>query len=482
MHKSVQVNPCDFLQRNALTNPDGIFLESAGTKLLNSEALTYVEKIAFELRRVGLSPGALVALDLPSELTLLFTEALFHEALVGCVLPSRFGQHSEFQVDWVIGSDPEKQGSGHNFLLVDGKFLRQIEDNPVGTAPRTFPSPQTICRLVFTSGTTGKPKAVALSYEMIEFRSRMAATVWMRDPPFMSLLDASTVSGFFTFYSSVMEDRPYLAPGTMEHNVDLLKRKSIRSIKASPAQVAELVRQLESTQTRLPELRSAQIAGSVLPPSLATRLRERTGSKILNMYGSTEIGTVSARYLDSDDPFDAGFATPGSTIEIVDEFDQPLPAGKLGLIRCKRPLMTDGYFHDANSSNTNFKNGWFYPGDYGILQPGGSLTLGGRQSEFINAGGIKLDPVQLDLFAVALPHVLDACGFSYPDSSGMQQIGLAVVTSPHVDGQAIAASLEKAFGPAAPRLLVRVDEIPRNAMGKPLRAEIARHHTAPDIR
>ena len=283
MHKSVQVNPCDFLQRNALTNPDGIFLESAGTKLLNSEALTYVEKIAFELRRVGLSPGALVALDLPSELTLLFTEALFHEALVGCVLPSRFGQHSEFQVDWVIGSDPEKQGSGHNFLLVDGKFLRQIEDNPVGTAPRTFPSPQTICRLVFTSGTTGKPKAVALSYEMIEFRSRMAATVWMRDPPFMSLLDASTVSGFFTFYSSVMEDRPYLAPGTMEHNVDLLKRKSIRSIKASPAQVAELVRQLESTQTRLPELRSAQIAGSVLPPSLATRLRERTGCKILNM-------------------------------------------------------------------------------------------------------------------------------------------------------------------------------------------------------
>ena len=131
---------------------------------------------------------------------------------------------------------------------------------------------------------------------------------------------------------------------------------------------------------------------------------------------------------------------------------------------------------------SNFKNGWFYPGDYGILQPGGSLTLGGRQSEFINAGGIKLDPVQLDRFAVALPHVLDACGFSYPDSSGMQQIGLAVVTSPHVDGQGIASSLEKAFGPAAPRLLVRVDEIPRNAMGKPLRAEIARHHTAPDIR
>ena len=474
------MNPFDYLEHNARTNPDGLFLESAGTTFLNSEALTYVRKLAFELRRFSIPLGSLVALDLPSELALLFTEALFHEGLVGCVIPRAFGHRSDFEVDWVIGTDTQNQEQGHNFLLVDAKFLRHIQDHPVDVTPRAFSSSQEICRLVFSSGTTGKPKAVALSYEMIEFRSQMARSVWMRDAPFMSLLDASTVSGFFTFYASVMDGRPYLSPWTMEHNVDLLKRKSIRSIKASPTQVAGLVRQLELTETRLPDVRAAQIAGSVLPPSLAARLRERTGCEIFNMYGSTEVGTVSARYVDSDDPFDAGFATPGSTIEIVDESDQPLPIGQLGVVRCKRPSMSDEYFHDPNSSSTNFKNGWFYPGDYGVLQPDGSLSLRGRQSEFINAGGIKLDPVQLDLFAVSLPHILDACGFGYVDTSGLQQIGLAVVTSPQVDGNAVAASLEKAFGPAAPRLLARVDEIPRNAMGKPLRAELAQDYNAPN--
>jgi acyl-coenzyme A synthetase/AMP-(fatty) acid ligase len=295
----------------------------------------------------------------------------------------------------------------------------------------------------------------------------------------MSLLDASTVSGFFTFYASVAEGRPYLAPGTMAENITLLKRNSIKSIKTSPTQVAELVRQLDATDDRLPSIRAAQIAGSVLPPTLARRLRARTSCEIFNMYGSTEIGTVSARYTDSDDPFDAGLPTLDSIIEIVDETDQPVPVGELGRVRCKRPLMSEEYFHDPDASAASFKDGWFYPGDYGIIQPDGTLALRGRESEFINAGGVKLDPVQLDLFAVSLPQVTDACGFGFLDTFGLQQVGLALVTPPDADGKAIAAALQNAFGPAAPRIIVRVDEIPRNAMGKPLRTAFGERYAAP---
>jgi long-chain acyl-CoA synthetase len=474
-----EVNPFRHLEHNARENPLGVFIESVGTKLLNSEAVAYVQKIAFELRRLGIAPGALVALDLPTQLGLLFTEALFHEAVISCVLPRRYAQRVEFIVDWVISSRAEEEKVSANFLLVDASFLRQIELNPVGIRPRAYSSPKEICRLVFSSGTTGRPKAVPLTYEMIEFRSQMARAVWMRDAPFMSLLDASTVSGFFTFYASVVGGKPYLAPGTMAENITLLRRNSIKSIKTSPTQVAELVRQLDATDDRLPSIRAAQIAGSVLPPVLARRLRARTSCEIFNMYGSTEVGTVSARYTDSDDPFDAGFSTADSTIEIVDDSDQPVPAGEPGRVRCKRPLMSERYFHDPEASTASFKDGWFYPGDFGIIQPDGSLHLRGRQSEFINAGGVKLDPVQLDLFAVSLPQVMDACGFGYLDSSGLQQVGLALVTPPDADGKAIAAAIHKTFGQASPRIIVRVEEIPRNAMGKPLRSVFGERYAAP---
>ena len=477
MQTGEEVNPFRHLEHNARQDPNGVFIESVSTTLLYSEALAYVQKIAFELRRFGIGPGSLVAVDLPTQLGLLFTEALFHEAVISCVLPRQYSQRADFTIDWLISGRPEEHKVSANFLQVDPAFLRQIESNPVGVRSRAYASAQDICRLVFSSGTTGRPKAVPLTYEMIEFRSRMAREVWMRDAPFMSLLDASTVSGFFTFYASVADGRPYLAPATMAENITLLKRHAIKSIKTSPTQVAELVRQLEATDDRLPSIRAAQIAGSVLPVTLARRLRARTSSEIFNMYGSTEVGTVSARYTDSDDPFDAGLPTSGSTLEIVDESDQPVPAGVRGRVRCKRPLMSTGYFHDPDASAASFRDGWFYPGDYGTIQPDGTLTLRGRESEFINAGGVKVDPVQLDLFAVSLPGVTDACAFGYLDSAGLQQVGLALVTRPDVNGNALAAALQQAFGSASPRTIVRVEEIPRNAMGKPLRRAFTELHS-----
>jgi long-chain acyl-CoA synthetase len=475
------LNPYEYLEHNASADPHGVFLESATTSFSNVEAADYVQKIVFELRRAGLIAGEVVALDLPSELALLFTEALFHEGVVSCVLPRRFGQRSDFAVDWLISSDPAKSATGRNFLFVDDVFIRQLESNPVGIRTRAQPAPTDIARLVFSSGTTGRPKAVALTWEMVEFRSKTAREVWMRGTPFMSLLDASTASGFFTFYASVMEGLRYLASGNAERNVELLRRNFVRAIKASPVQIAELVGVLEAQDIRLPELRSALIAGSVLPPELTDRLRARTSAEIFNLYGSTEVGTASARYVDSDDPFDAGLPTSGSTIEVVDERDCPLPPRQSGMVRYKRPLMTTGYLGDDDASKASFRDGWFYPGDFGVLREDGGLTLLGRQSEFINAGGVKLDPVQLDLFAISMDGVLDACTFGYRDESGLQQVGLAVITAPDADGAALADALKDAFGPASPRLLARVDEIPRNEMGKPLRLELAERF-APKLR
>jgi acyl-CoA synthetase (AMP-forming)/AMP-acid ligase II len=210
-----------------------------------------------------------------------------------------------------------------------------------------------------------------------------------------------------------------------------------------------------------------------MPTALATRLRRRTeGCEVYTLYGSTEATIATARYYDSDDPFDAGLPFAGSEIEIVDDADERLPSGQVGRIRHRHPNMITGYLGDPESTARNFRNGWFYPGDLGFIRPDGGLTLAGRSSELLNSGGVKIDPVQLDLFARENPRVRDAASFAFEGSSGIQRIGIAVVVDDDFDVNALIGEFARRFGPAAPHLVARIDEIPRNALGKPMRQSL----------
>jgi long-chain acyl-CoA synthetase len=96
----------------------------------------------------------------------------------------------------------------------------------------------------------------------------------------------------------------------------------------------------------------------------------------------------------------------------------------------------------------------------------------------LNAGGVKVDPIRLDHFAIRNANVTDACSFEYETSSGLRQIGIALVTDDEIDVQTLVADLKAEFGGAAPSLVARVDSIPRNAMGKPMRRMLAEKYKA----
>lgn len=480
------VNPFSYLQHKADIEPQGTFLETNTQIFNNKSAAAAAKQIAYELRRLGVEAGQVVALELPEALTILFTEALFHEAAVSSVLPRGFaettrlksddGQTAVLPIDWIFSTQQEPAGSAARFVAVDSRFLARVELNPTGIAARAYSSPDAVLRLIFSSGTTGRPKPIALTLAMVEFRAAAAADTWMQGAPFLSLLDTSTVSGFFTFFASTKGGSAVLVAGSPAEIVQLIIRKSVASLKASPAQVAALVTELEATKQTLQSLHTVYVAGSALPPNLASRLRQLTGCAVHNVYGSSEVGTITARYRDSDDPFDAGTLTPGSTLQIVDDNDAPVADGVTGHIRYRRPQMASGYVNDPVSSALSFRAGWFYPGDFGAIQPDNTLRLAGRRSELLNAGGVKLDPALLDLFAAEQPHVVDACSFAYETRLGLVQIGLALVVDDTLDLQQLLGRLSTEFGAAAPQFVVRVPSIPRNSMGKPLRRVLAEQH------
>jgi acyl-coenzyme A synthetase/AMP-(fatty) acid ligase len=469
----VPASPFDHLRRQAEENPSGGFFFDRESSMTWSEGLTAATKVAAVMREIGVRPGDTVTLDLPPGLHLVFVAAIFHEAAVSSMLPPTLGAQTPFVSDWLFSRDAAESPLARRTVLVDRALMRRVEDSSPVIDQTPYPSAQSICRIVYSSGTTGHPKPVAFSVEMAEYRARAALGFWMHTTPFMSLLDVGTVSGFQSLYASMITGEPYLIPGEAEHNVDMLMRHGVASIKASPAQVAALVHELRRQPVALPSLKIIQCAGAILPAPVARAARETTGAVIHNLYGSTETGTVARRDTDSDDAYDVGTVTEESEVEIVGPDHGPVPVGSVGMVRYRRPLQATRYLNDPVATAESFRDGWFYPGDLGRLTHDGRLRLEGRASEIVNSGGTKIDPARVDAVAAEHPGVLDAAGFAHVDADGMTQFVLAVVPGDDFDAAGLVEALTEVFGTARPSVIATVTEIPRNPMGKPLRVELA---------
>jgi long-chain acyl-CoA synthetase len=466
------INPFLFLQRSADANPNGVFTRSADETLTNAEAVEYVKKVAYEFRRLGVKAGDVVAVDLPDQLAILFTEATHHEGAIHTVLPAHY-EAEGFQVDWIFSSRTPLPQPGATVVPVDAKFLQNVEQNPFGISPSEefFDT----LRIAFSSGTTGIPNAIALGRIGLSMFEDALET-WFDGDPFLVLMDFGTPWGFGGFYLSAKGGKPFLVAGGADQEtlVRMASENRVTSLKGSPAQLAAFADELERQGRTLPTIETVWFGGTMMPPGVADRLRAATeGCEIRGMYGSTEVAILTTRLYESDDPSNAGEILEGGEIEIVDEQDQPLPVGTPGRIRQRSAVMVHEYLGDPEATARAFRDGWFYPGDLGLIRPDGGLTLTGRESEVLNAGGVKIDPNTLDHFAMEQPAVRDACAFEYEAASGLRQIGIALVTEDDVDVQALIAAFDAKFHGAAPKLVARIDEVPRNAMGKPLRRKLA---------
>jgi acyl-coenzyme A synthetase/AMP-(fatty) acid ligase len=470
-------NPFLYLQRNADDNPNGVFSRSADQTVTNAEALVSVKKLAYELRRLGVRAGDVVALELPDQLGILFTEALYHEGAISTVLPEGYSTDGVFQLDWVFSSRPPRPQRAARLVVVDSRFLRQVDENPYGISPSE--AEFDTLRIAFSSGTTGIPNAIPLTRTALQSFDD-ALDSWFQGDPFLVLMDLGTPWGFGGFYLSVKGGRPFLSVGGASPDaiVRVAAENSVTSLKGSPAQIAGFVDELEAQNRILPSIESVWFGGTLMPPGVAERVRRATdGCDIHGMYGSTEAMIATSRLYETEDPSNAGWILPDSQVEIVDEDDQPLPVGTAGRVRHRSPGMVHEYLGNPEATARAFRDGWFYSGDLGLIRPDGGLTLTGRESEVLNAGGVKIDPNRLDHFALENPKVIDACSFEYATASGIRQIGIALVTADDLDVPALVEDLTTEFGNAAPKLVARVDSIPRTATGKPMRRTLAERYT-----
>lgn len=190
-----------------------------------------------------------------------------------------------------------------------------------------------------------------------------------------------------------------------------------------------LILQLPPPKVMPPGLRFIRCSASPLPPALFRELESRFQIPVVNSYGLTEASSVC-----TSNPLPPGLRLSGSVgppqgqeISIRDQAGALLNAGHEGEICLRGENIMKGYLNDPDANARAFTpDGFFRTGDYGYLDVNEYLFITGRIKEFINKGGEKISPVEIDNIVMQHPAVAEAATFSVPDDIYGQDVGLAV--------------------------------------------------------
>jgi acyl-CoA synthetase (AMP-forming)/AMP-acid ligase II len=175
----------------------------------------------------------------------------------------------------------------------------------------------------------------------------------------------------------------------------------------------------------------------------------------------------------SDIPGAVGYVLPDAQAQIVDQAGRPLPERTEGIVRVRTEHKVAGYYGDPDTSASVFRDGWFYPGDFGYLTEDGLLVITGRQETRLNVGGDKINPEAVEEVLRSFAGVTDAAVTTAPNSLGIEELHALLKSDRPLDPEALRlyceARLQRIF---VPTRFIAVERIPRNTMGKIERAKL----------
>ena len=474
------MNITEPLRRNAQLAPDTVAVIHAGQAVTYRELNRIIDALAARISSLGLQPGDAAGITVRSRYGhLMLTLALaplgvaaaisrtIAEGLGGVALKARF-------VDAASGA-----GAGAGGVTVDGTWWRSPAAAEEVAAMPSHADGKAICLIVASSGTTGTPKAIALSHDLLRTRL-LAKWLAIRTPGAARqacLLGTDIAYGFYSNLQ-VLWTGGLLALGLKPEEMHVaIESHRLNCLVMSPAQLDALLGALPATAGPFASLEIVEVSGSALSRRLAGRARARLCANIHSGYGAAEAGFVASApaALAERHPGAAGFIAPGVEVQAVDGEGRPLPPGTEGALRIRSENCVAAYLGDAEASAATFRDGWFYPGDIGSVSDNGMLSLAGRSGELINAGGVKTSPQAIEEVVLMHPDVRDAAAFAVQKAAtGAQEIWVAIVQDKPVDTKALRALCVEKLGGKAPKSFLLVKALPRNENGKVLRDKLAR--------
>ncbi|MCH2165086.1 MAG: acyl--CoA ligase [Marinovum sp.] len=336
-----------------------------------------------------------------------------------------------------------------------------------------FGDPNRLGYIVFTSGTSGHPRAVAHAHRAIWARGMMLSG-WYAMHDTDRILHAGGFNWTFTLGTGLMDPWSLGAtaliptPGTPPTDVPgMLHKHQATLFAGAPAVFRQMLK--AATQPALPDLRHALSAGESLPQTLREAFRETYAREIYEAYGMSECSTfISAHPGAAAPPGSIGTAQQGRKIALLDDAG-PVALGDIGEIAVAEedPGLLLGYWQKGGALNDPRQDGWFRTGDFAALDSTGQITYHGRRDDMMNAGGFRVSPAEVEA-------VIGAC-------AGIESVAVTdveikpdvrVIAAFYTASTAIPEKSLKSHAAAhlarykQPRLYAHVDTLPTGPNGK----------------
>ncbi len=366
---------------------------------------------------------------------------------------------------------------------------RQAFDRPAaGWLPAGEPGRRAL--MVYTSGTTGRPKGVVTTHANLEaqVRSLIEAWGWVPDDRILLVLPLHHVHGIVNvltcamwagatcemlpaFDAELVWDR--LASGrlTLFMAVPTIYRRLIAAWDAAPAERRQLLGE-GAARLRL------MVSGSAaLPVQTLERWRGISRHTLLERYGMTEMGMALSNPLEGERrPGFVGNPLPGVEVRLVDEHGQVVPPGTPGEIEVRGGNVFREYWGRPEATRDAFREGWFRTGDVAVVENGAYRILGRTSVDIIKTGGYKVSALEIEEVLRTHPQVLECAVVGVADAEWGERVAVAVELRQGgaLDLEALKAWSKDRMAPyKLPRALRVVSALPRNAMGKVTKPEVA---------
>jgi long-chain acyl-CoA synthetase len=431
------------------------------------EARAAAEARAAELRALGVREGSAVAVALPNGPD--FVTTMFGVWLAGGVFVPMNPRFPDTEVERVLAAtDPAA------VIRSDGTEARN--------ATRSYADG--VAFVMWTSGTTGAPKAILHSHAAyLELLDRVLAPLRGagRDPnrpPSPNLIPVSLAlnAGIYNTLFGLRAGAPLVIMDRFETRefAELVQRFGIRSTVLPPAAITMLSD--DDGIEDLSPLRYVRSITAPLSPLQARRFTEKFGATVLNSYGQAEIGEVigwtAADAKEHPEKVGAiGRPHAGVELRVVDDEGRLLGTEEIGLLLVRPPNMAAGYATGEELRDRVDEEGFVNTGDLARVDADGFVWIEGRAGDLINRGGNKVFPEQVEEVLCLAPGVVEAAVVGVPDER-LGEVPVAFVVGDASDEELVALCREHLVPYKVPVAFERVDKLPRAEVGKVIRREL----------
>jgi long-chain acyl-CoA synthetase len=486
------------LTTTAGTSPDQAALTIDGLHVSYGQLHGMAAKLAGELRQAGIEPGDRVAIILPNVPA--FPVVFFGILLAGGIVVPMNPLLKAGEIDYFFTN------SGAKIAFVWPDFVDEATKGATGSGTRVIacgptgpvegalqggtPIAEPVERedddtaiILYTSGTTGRPKGAELTHRNIHLNALRSATVIQEIHPddvvmgclplfhvfgLVVGLNASVVAG------STLALIPRFDPAKA---IEVIGKERVTVMQGVPTMYAAILNHPDSDTLDATSLRACVSGGSAMPLEVMKGFEEKFGTMILEGYGLSETSPVASfNMIDRErKPGTIGVAIPGCEMRCVDQDGMEVPIGEVGEIAIRGDNVMKGYWNNPEATTEAIPDGWFRTGDLATMDDEGYFTIVDRKKDMILRGGMNVYPREVEEVIYTHPDVQEVAVVGVPDDLLGENVAAAVAlregasTTPE---EIIEFTKERIAAYKYPRQVWVVHELPKGPTGKILRREV----------